>query len=112
MSTGLHKPYTSVLELTSGATLTSSANLGRTYRRVYLEVPTMASGDLYIHASIDGTNFKRVTEADPNQGTDFIIASAVTNRIVPIPAGFQYYKIENSSGATDTTTVFNIVGSD
>jgi len=97
------------VDLTSGATSTSSVDLGAVYRRVYLEVPTMASGSLYIQASSDNSTFRRVTEADPNQGTDFVINSAVTQRLVPIPAGFQYYKVESTSGATDTTTTFNII---
>jgi hypothetical protein len=99
------------VSMTSGATLSDGADLGAVYERLYLEVPTMASGSLYIQASSDDSTFRRMTQVDPNQATDFVINSAVTQRIVRIPTGFQYYKVESTSGATDTTTLFNFIGS-
>ncbi len=68
-------------------------------------VPTMASGNLFINASIDaGTTYARVMREQGNTSTihtTFTIDSSVTQRIVPIPGGFQFYKIESSSGATE-----------
>ena len=98
------------VDLASGATTTTNyVEILVPYKNLYLQIPTMASGSLYIKGSSDGTTFTRITEADPNQATDFVINSAVTQRMVPIPPGFRYYKIENTSGATDTTTVFKLI---
>lgn len=76
-------------------------------------MPTMASSDLFIAVSVDqGTTFKRVMRDQGNTSTahsTFSIASSVTQRIVPIPAGFQYYKVESSSGITDVVTVFRLI---
>lgn len=112
-------PTVFTVDLASGATLTSSSvDLGWGFTRVYLKVPTMASGNLFVQASDDNSNFVRVaghqiTTATAHAFPDFQIPSTVTNRWVPVPLnGFRYVKIENSSGATDTTTVFKIVTSD
>jgi len=113
MSHGLVSVFTK--DVASGVTLTSSFDLGRGFRRVYLEVPTMASGSLYVQASSDDSTFRRVMIDNGNTSTvqqTFVVDSSVTARMVPIPAGFRYYKIENTSGATDTTTTFNIICSD
>jgi hypothetical protein len=100
-------------ELTSGATLGSALDLGRAWEKVYLKVPTMASGDLFIHGSEDSSStFKRVCVDNLNTSTaqiDFKIPSSVTNRIVPIPNYFRYIKIESSSGCTDVTSVFKVI---
>ena len=99
--------------LASGVTLGSAVDLGRAWEQVYLQVPTMASGDIYIKASTksDGT-FNRVCVDNANTATaqiDFKIASTVSQRIVPIPAGLRHIKVESSSGCTDVVTTFNIV---
>ena len=119
MGHGLHKVYT--YELASGVTTaTGYIDFGRSYSRVFLQIPTMASGDIYIKAAAeyDGTvgTFFRVMREQGNTATvhqTFMIGSTITNLIVPIPvAGLRYIKIENSSGATDTTTVFKILCGD
>ncbi len=98
--------------LSSGATLGSAIDLGRAWEKVFLFVPSMASGSLYIQAAekVDGT-FKRVCVDNANTATaqiDFLINSSVTNRVVPIPAYLRFIKIESSSGATDVTTTFRV----
>lgn len=106
-------PYFTV-DLTSGATETSSLDLGAGWDHAKIAVPTMASGSLYIHGSYDNTTFFRmvsgVQTTNVSDGETLVIDSSCTQRIVPIPlAGCRYIKIESSSGATDTTTVFNII---
>lgn len=103
--------------LTSGATLSDEVDIGQSWGKVYLQIPTMASGSLYVHASPEtGGTFTRVVEEKFNTATahaDFVINSSVTQRIVPIPVhGCRFLKIENTSGATDVTTTFKIICSD
>lgn len=115
----VHKIYNH--ELASGITTpTNYVDLGRCFSYVFLQIPTMASGDLFIKAAQDygGTvgTFYRVCRNQGNTATvhvDFSIGSAITNRIVPLPVqGLRYLKVENSSGATDTTTVFKFICGD
>ena len=97
--------------LASGVTIASSAvNLDHAWDRVYLEIPTFASGGThYIQGSdaSDGT-FRRLHTLDPADGgnNEWIVAPSVSQVMVPVPAGFQYYKVETTSGSTDTTTVY------
>ena len=116
MAHGAESVFTKTM--TSGATLTLAYNLQRTWEKVYLDIPTMVSGtDFYIQAcgTEDGT-FRRVMHPAINDSAvtlnTFIVGSAATNRIVPIPNGFQYIKVETSTAMTDTTTVFRVICSD
>jgi hypothetical protein len=99
------------------ATLTSAYDLGRTWRNVSVEIPSMASAsDFYIQASVtESGTFRRITHPVPNtssvQLNDFRISSAVTARIVPIPADYQYIKIEASTMNT-AALVFNVICKD
>lgn len=99
--------------LASSVTLGSMVDLGRSWEKVYLQVPSMASGDLFIKAAqkSDGT-FMRVCVDNANTATaqiDFTIKSSVTNRIVEIPNSLRYLKIESSSGCTDVVTTYRII---
>lgn len=101
-------------DLSSGVTLGSAIDLGgRSWEKVYLKIPTMASSDIFIQASETATStFKRVCVDNANTSTaqiDFKIPSAVSNRIVPIPAYLPFIKVELSSGCTDVTTSFKII---
>lgn len=91
--------------MADGATLSSGLDLNGLYDYVYLKIPTMPSAaDIYIHASTDNSTFYRI--AEPVAGTasvqlnDFRVVSTTSQRFVPIPAGFRYYKIELSTLAS------------
>lgn len=102
--------YTKVysVTMTSGSTLSAELDLGCCYERMFLQVPTMASGSLYIKVSDQsGGSFYRLAISN----TDFSVNSAATQRVHQIPAaGFRYMKIENSSGVTDTVMTFKVIG--
>lgn len=107
--------------LASNVTLSSAIDLSRAWKYAHLEVPTMASGDLYIQgaATLAGTYRRvaifQVTTASAASFPDFKIASTTTQRFVPLPqglTGLQFIKVENSSGCTDVVTTYNIVCSD
>lgn len=100
--------------LASGVTLSSSYDFGGSFRNVYLEIPTMASGsDFYVQGSSDGAAFKRVMHPVVNTSSiqiqTFVIGSAATGKMVPVPAGFRYMKVELSTALTDTTSTFNFI---
>lgn len=103
-------PVSISVTMTSGALSSTIAEVPFPHTRLFLQIPSMASGSLYIMgATASNATFFRITDKDPNQATDFVINSAVTNRIVPIPEGMQFYKIESTSGATDVVTTFKII---
>jgi hypothetical protein len=92
-------------------------NLTRGFQKVYLEVPSFASGaDVYVQGSSDGNTFRRIMHPPMNssaaQVNTFVIPSAASNRFFEIPAGFQYLKPEISTALTDTVTNWKLVCSE
>ena len=106
-------PLIFTTQLASLVCMGSSIFVGGNFNQVYLQVPTMASGDLYIQGSADGTTFSRICKEQGNTTTvhsQFLIGSAVTQKIVPIPAaGIPYLKVESSSGCTDVVTTYKFI---
>lgn len=68
------------VDLASGATLVTTAlDLQHSYAQVYLEVPAIASGNLFVQASNDNSTFRRVMFHGTVRVTDSkSIASAAT----------------------------------
>lgn len=90
--------------MAAGATLSVEVDLKRYFRTVRLLVPTHASAsDWYIQAcEQSGGTFRRIASVNANTATvqlkDFTILSAVSNRMVEIPAlGARYVKVEAST---------------
>lgn len=115
MSWGLHKVYT--VTMTSGALSSTTIDLGRAFRNVYLEVPTMASGSLYLMGgTASGGTYRRIMNVQANTSTvthsTFTVDSLTTGKMVPVPSGFQFMKVESTSGCTDVVTTFNFICSD
>lgn len=101
--------------MASGATLlTTPLDCGRAFARVYLEIPTMASGtDIYIQASSDGTTYRRIyLLGDYSTMTVWSAGSATTQCHVQVPAGFRYYKPELTTALTDTVTTWRLICGD
>lgn len=113
MSYGPVTVYSTVIA--SGATVGSAITMGRSFSRVYLQIPTLPSGTLYIQGSADGSTFRRITKDQGNTATvhvDFSIDSSVSLKIVPIPNGMFAYKVELSTLSTNTAHTFKIICSD
>lgn len=78
----------------------------------------VSSSALDLYAGVDGTTFYQVKVKNPTTATvqinSFIIAaSAVVNGgIVPIPQGFQYYKLVATDSAPAAAINFTVVCSD
>jgi hypothetical protein len=111
MSFGPIKVFT--LTLASAGTSTSALTMPGEFQRVLLEIPTMtSSSDLYIQGSTDGTTFRRVMQdvavTTSVQVNTFTIASAATNRFVPLNAVFPYMKVEATT-ASVTAVTFKLI---
>ena len=117
MSYGVVKVFTGTM--TTGATLTSHYDLSeRAWTIIYLDIPSMASGsDFYIQgAATDSSTFRRIHHPVINAATfdsnTFVVGSSVANRLVLIPTGLRFIKVEQSTAMTDTASVFNLICSD
>lgn len=99
--------------MVSGNSVTSGMEIPGCFVYMYLEVPTMsvgyvsASTPIYIKASSDGVTYRRYTNLDNTANTlvvganDFIIASSVSQRMIPITNfSFRYVQVEVSGTAT------------
>ena len=111
---GVSKTYT--VTMTTGSTLTSALDLGGSYGKLLLGIPTMTSGcNHYVHVgdSESGT-FRRLYYpgyVDTGDPAVVDIDSSVTNCYVPIEAHAQYVKLEVSTAASDTSHTYKIIGS-
>lgn len=103
--------------LSSANTYSSFVDLGGAWQSVYLKIPTMTSGaDFYLRVSptpsaATGGGFRVMhppVNTEEVQVQTFVIASSVTNRVVPIPTGFRHIAIEVSS-APVTSVVFQVI---
>jgi hypothetical protein len=104
----LPKPYSVVF---AAGAQSSTVDLKACYRTVYLQTPVFASGGtFYVQGSLDGTNFFRFYQDFTASGaaTIFQIAQTASQALIPIPAGVQHYKIENTSGISNGAT-FNLI---
>jgi hypothetical protein len=111
MSFGPIKVFTVTVD--SAGTSTSMFSFPNGIQKAFLEIPTMVSGcDFNLLGSTDGTNFRRVMQELPLtasvQVQTFTIASAATNRIVPIPLAAPFMKVELTTGPV-TATSFRII---
>lgn len=114
MSYGPYAVFTQTIA--SAATLSSEFDVGRSWKRVYLETTSMTSNS-QIHiqaAATSGGTYRRVKIHDPGSATvsvDFAVASAATSHMMPVPTGFRYYKVETTA-TMDSGQSFNLVCSD
>lgn len=117
MGHGVFRTYSFTMAATAGS---ASVNLGRSFDKVYLQVPTMASATgLDIYASPDGSQTyyqlgKEVPNTTTVQSWSFTVAAsaAANGRLVPIPAGLQFYKIISSDSAPTAALGFQVLCAD
>lgn len=116
MGHGLYKVYVATM---AAAGTAATFDLGRSYRKVYLQVPTMTSSanlDIYA-AAASGDTYYQVGKEVPNtttvQSWSFTVnASAAANgRTVPMPDGLQYFKVVADS-APAAATAFKVLCAD
>lgn len=115
---GYSPPVVYTLTQTSGLTRPAGYfDLQRSFRAVYLEVPSFASGaDVFMQGSTDANTFRRIMHPPLNSATvannTFTIASAASNRFHPVPDGFRYLKPEISTALTDTVITWKLLCSE
>jgi len=101
------------VSLNTATTYTSALDLGGSYNKVGLAIPTMASGSFYLQVSDteDGT-FRRLYH-EPVAGTTtppvVLIDSSVTNCVVPLNVPAQFVKVEISTITSDSSGVFKVI---
>jgi hypothetical protein len=114
---GVVEQYT--MSVATGATISSHSDLSsRSWDKIYLSIPTMASGtDFFIQGSAHVTQaFRRIAHPIGNNAInlvdEFRIPSGAANNLVPIPNGIRYVKIELSTAMTSTNSEFSLICSD
>lgn len=102
--------------MTSGATLTPVYDLGpEGWDQMWLDLPSFSSAsDVFIHAApTSGSTFSRLRMVTENTATaqsyDFKIPSGLSGRMVEIPGGLRYMKVELSTGQTDVALSFTVI---
>jgi hypothetical protein len=117
MGHGVFRAYSFTMAAQAGS---ASVNLGRSFQRVYLQIPSMASTTgLDVYASPDGTQtYYQIGKEVPNtttvQSWSFTVAAsaAANGRLVQIPAGLQFYKIVASDSAPSGAQGFQVLCAD
>lgn len=101
MSYGPVKVFT--VTMASAGTLSSEADLKQSWQTVYLEIPSMTSNS-QIHlqaARTSGGTYRRVVlpllTTASIQTLTFSVQSTSTSRMVLIPPGLQYLKVETTA---------------
>ena len=113
MGVGAHRPYQ--VSMASGASLTTSVDLGRAWAKVYLD-PTGAASEVRLQAAqiLDGT-FRQVYHPSINSSTAganiFKIPSSVSGGLIELPAGLQHIKLETTAAVANGVT-FKLICSD
>lgn len=87
--------------MASAGTLTSELDLGRAWKKVYLD-PTGAASEVRIQAAISaGGTYRQLYHPSINSSTVganiFKIPSAVSGGLIEIPAGLRYIKVETTA---------------
>lgn len=98
--------------MSSGATV-ATFNVGGSYTRYFLMIPSMASGgDVRINMSPDNSTFKALYHA-PTVATAtptvLNIASSISNCCVSLPALGQYFQVAVTTAATATAYQFTVI---
>lgn len=110
---GIHtKTYRKTMA--SNTTLTPLFDIEGPWDQVWLDKPTFATNTaVFLHAAIaSGATYTRIAYPDVQTATvqtnDWAIQSGVSARMVPLPTGLRYVKVEFGSAVTDTTFPIDI----
>lgn len=107
------------ISMPSAGTLTSFVDVKQYYQNIYLVLPTFASAsDWYVQGCETATGTFRRLKVPVNAANTatvavntFVVASGVSNALVPIPAqGIRYLKIEASTAPADGVQLKLICG--
>lgn len=115
--TGQHKVYTGTIA--SGASISNEIDLGRTYRTVYLDSDGLgANASIYISHAASGSSGTYNQLYHPNVNTStaqapnaFVITSALSGGVVPLPDGIRFLKVAVTATAANGAN-FRLICSD
>ena len=92
-----------------GTLAATGVDLGEGWRKVYLDIPAIASGSTRVQGcdTLAGT-YKNVSPivSTANVAQIYTIDSTITNCIVEVPMCHRYAKVESTSGATQIQKTF------
>ena len=91
------------LTVPSGVTTSNEVDLGRSYRKVYLETPSPIAAEAVIYAASEsGGTFKQMY----NSGATAVIASSISNMFIDLKdyAYTRYMKIALTAAAANGST--------
>jgi hypothetical protein len=117
MGHGVFRVYTATM---AAAATTATFDLGRSFRQVYLQIPTFASIsalDLYAAASAAGTYYqvgKPLVSTTTVESWTFSVAATATSggRMLPIPGGLQYFQVKATDSAPAGAMTFKAICAD
>lgn len=104
--------------MASGVSITGEIDLQKSWNKLSLVVPSMASGsDVYLLASEEsGGTYRRVFHQPTNTSATvsaFFVTSGVTNCVVPLSnVNVRYLKVQVSTATTDTPYTFKVICAD
>jgi len=108
-------PVTIAAQATTAAVLSSEVDLGGSYNKMAIIIPSMTSGgDVGIYAAeATGGTFRRVylSQTVTSAPVAFNVLSSITNCIVPIPGSYQFVKVYMTTAATSAGNIFYILAS-
>lgn len=100
----------------TNVSVTASIEIPGVYVYAFLQIPTMTSGygaastPIWLQGSSDGVTFVRITNPEPTNNTlvaginDYVVASSVSQRLVPLPVSVpRYMRLEISGTCTNPT---------
>jgi len=100
--------------MSTGTTSTSAINLGGSFEKIMIGIPTMASGTNHyfkVSDSESGT-FRRLyhnSTVGTAKPTVVVVDSSVTNCYVPINCSAQFLKIELTTAATAAAHTYKLI---
>ncbi len=103
--------------MASGGTLSAEVKLGRSWQNMFLVIPSMTSNsEIRIQVcDVSGGTYRQLMHPSINSSTVatniYKIASSVTSVAVPIPAGYQYMKVETTA-TVDGGQTFKVICGD
>ena len=103
--------------IASAATSSDSAAFGKSFSKVFLDIPSGISNvnGFHVQGSSDDSDFKRIASVVGDTSTvaanDFTIASASSNRMLQVPLHAPYGKVEVAAALSNGAT-FKIICSD
>ena len=111
-----HGPmYSAQITMASGGTLTSELDLGRSWKKVYID-PTGATSEVRLQAALKaGGTYRQVYQPSINSSTVganiWKIPSSVSGGLIEMPAGLRFVKVETTATVANGCT-FNVICSD